>query len=553
MIKAPLAFCILATLTLFACGSSYGSTHEVVDGLFYRSPLDGKINMSVGKNCVQVLATALSDDFVAPSEEFEKQAVQQTLAAYRHRRHFNAELVQELEENFEIFKNQTISIYLKNKNEELLGMVAITFAIYDRDSMPDPNLLAVEQGAHVQILPAEKILRAQPFPRPLNSQGQGVIAELRYYYVEKTADSSLIADLHFHAMRIFNLVLSKVTGLNEQPIIYTYGSPTAVSMYSKYGYNLTKTWVGDGGHAKKSDMTHLLVATPQNLAEHTLSRNHSSIAMLDSRHSEIKEQELFDKITLNINGRDFNIRRAMFNREYIENKGPLGQTQERSYVLGFKTHVAVTSDSVIGNEIQFDRKPGVVVVNKIGSKKISLYSGLLARDHKMKISSNRWLPLAVPIGVSLYASGRIEMVTEPLVSSFSDISKSQGLVVGAGGLTAHSLFFYEDGTLAEIYIRSKPDYKFKVIFQGRPAVMTLNRYSDLTLQYNQLGQLVHIGPDVNGFRIHFQDDNSVVQHKSSIGPHHEVLLEDLYLDELATALPLKESEFSIDLDLGFDF
>lgn len=547
--KPLLIFCILLTLTICSLNFGYAAATEVVDGLVYRSHLEKNIIVSVGENCSDVLKSAASDEYTSVSDEFEQQAVQKTLSAYRKRRHFNAELIQELEENFELFKNQTVSIYLKDADDNVLAMVAITLATYNKNSMPDPQVLASVQMPHVQILPAEKILRALPFARPLNSTGQGLIAEFRYYYLDKSASVKLIADLHFHAIRVFNNISSNVNGLNEKPIVYTYGSPTAIRMYTQHGYKITNEWVGDGGHAKKSNMAHVLVATPQDLATNALSAHHHSIALLDSRHSEIKKQDLLSKMKLNINGRDFDIHRALLAKESFL-AGPSDRAQERSYILGFKTNIAVASDSMVDGEILFDRKPGLVVMSEAKSKKLKLYSGLLAREHKLRLKNQKWISLKQKVGVSLYPDGKVEMVTVPL-NGLSRAKNPQTIAVGRG-LTANALFFYDDGTLAEISLQAPSSQKFEMVFEGRPAIMTLNPDTELTLQFNRQGQLVYIGNSANGIQVQFQDDNSVKSFSASIGKHYEVLLEDLFLADLSQAAPLTES-YLLNFDLGFDF
>lgn len=121
--------------------------------------------------------------------------------------------------------------FYTKQNGEIVGVIAASYAEYSGEFSSRDRL------------PMEASLHLPPLRRPVDSQGRGLITEMRTYAIQGQHPRDIRSTLALGALSWVVEKYKPYPELIDQPVIYTYGDETSLRLYGSMGFtNLSEEW-----------------------------------------------------------------------------------------------------------------------------------------------------------------------------------------------------------------------------------------------------------------------------------------------------------------------
>ncbi len=123
------------------------------------------------------------------------------------------------------------SEYYSVRNEktgQLVATLGATFAEYRERDLQNPGGL--------DLIPVEDTLKLPLLPRPVSTDGRGIILELRSYSIDHEFHRDVYAPLIERMLAWVFLRVGRDSHLYDKPIIYTYADETSLRLYGMMGF-----------------------------------------------------------------------------------------------------------------------------------------------------------------------------------------------------------------------------------------------------------------------------------------------------------------------------
>ncbi len=143
-------------------------------------------------------------------------------------------------------RSQYVALTRATGSSELVASVGLSWTTYTAASIPaaESRITSAEVSSS---LPGELSLGARPFPRPLSTNGQGIVFELRTWAIAKDGLSAeergeAFGTLLSHLLPMVFEKIEHLPDLYDQSILYTYGDKTSLKLYGMMGFeNISAT------------------------------------------------------------------------------------------------------------------------------------------------------------------------------------------------------------------------------------------------------------------------------------------------------------------------